>query len=129
MRVIDGDRAPVMADVARIAGVSHQTVSRVLNGHPNVRPATRDRVLTAIRELGYRRNAAARTLVTRRTHTLGVISFDTTLYGPASMLYGMSRPPSSMTTSSPSPRWPRWTGARCSTRSNGCATSRSRASS
>ncbi|MGH3416374.1 MAG: LacI family DNA-binding transcriptional regulator, partial [Actinocrinis sp.] len=39
MRVVEGDRAPVMADVARIAGVSHQTVSRVLNDHPNVRPA------------------------------------------------------------------------------------------
>jgi DNA-binding LacI/PurR family transcriptional regulator len=91
MAVIDGDRAPVMADVARIAGVSHQTVSRVLNDHPNVRPATRDRVLAAIRELGYRPNAAARTLVTRRTNTLGVISFNTTLYGPASMLYGIEQ--------------------------------------
>ena len=80
-----------MADVARLAGVSHQTVSRVLNDHPNVRPHTRERVLAAIRELAYRPNAAARTLVTRRTHTLGVISFDTTLYGPASMLYGIER--------------------------------------
>jgi DNA-binding LacI/PurR family transcriptional regulator len=80
-----------MADVARLAGVSHQTVSRVLNDHPNVRPQTRDDVLAAINKLEYRRNAAARTLVTRRTHTLGVISFDTTLYGPASMLYGIER--------------------------------------
>jgi DNA-binding LacI/PurR family transcriptional regulator len=84
-------RPPVMADVARLAGVSHQTVSRVLNDHPNVRPLTRDRVLAAIRELAYRPNAAARMLVTRRTHTLGVISFDTMLYGPASMLYGFER--------------------------------------
>src|SRR5271170_8250736 len=84
-------RPPVMADVARLAGVSHQTVSRVLNNHPNVRPLTRERVLAAIRELAYRPNAAARTLVTRRTHTLGVISFDTMLYGPASMLYGFER--------------------------------------
>ena len=84
-------RPPVMADVARLAGVSHQTVSRVLNDHPNVRPHTRDKVLAAIRELAYRPNAAARTLVTRRTHTLGVISFDTVLYGPASMLYGIER--------------------------------------
>jgi len=84
-------RPPVMADVARLAGVSHQTVSRVLNQHPNVRPQTREKVLAAIRELGYRPNAAARALVTRRTHTLGVISFDTTLYGPASMLYGIER--------------------------------------
>jgi DNA-binding LacI/PurR family transcriptional regulator len=46
---VEIERAPVMADVARAAGVSHQTVSRVLNDHPNVRPATRDRVLVAIR--------------------------------------------------------------------------------
>jgi DNA-binding LacI/PurR family transcriptional regulator len=94
MRAPEGvsvSRPPVMADVARLAGVSHQTVSRVLNEHPNVRPLTRDRVLAAIRELEYRPNAAARTLVTRRTHTLGVISFDTTLYGPASLLYGIER--------------------------------------
>ena len=85
----EGARPPVMADVARLAGVSHQTVSRVLNDHPNVRPQTRSSVLAAISELGYRPNAAARTLVTRRTRTLGVISFDTTLYGPASMLHGI----------------------------------------
>jgi DNA-binding LacI/PurR family transcriptional regulator len=80
-----------MADVARLAGVSHQTVSRVLNDHPNVRAHTREKVLAAIRELAYRPNAAARTLVTRRTHTLGVISVDTMLYGPTSMLYGFER--------------------------------------
>ena len=80
-----------MADVARLAGVSHQTVSRVLNDHPNVRPMTREKVLAAIRELAYRPNAAARTLVTRRTHTLGVITADTMLYGPTSMLSGFER--------------------------------------
>lgn len=84
-------RSPVMADVARIAGVSHQTVSRVLNHHPNVRPTTRDRVLAAIQELGYRRNLSARALVTRRTNTLGVVAFDTTLYGPASTLFGLEQ--------------------------------------
>ncbi|WP_244374169.1 LacI family DNA-binding transcriptional regulator [Streptomyces griseorubiginosus] len=88
---MDTERAPVMADVARLAGVSHQTVSRVLHDHPNVRAATRDRVLAAVRELGYRPNAAARTLATRRTRTLGVISFNTTLYGPACMLYGIEQ--------------------------------------
>jgi DNA-binding LacI/PurR family transcriptional regulator len=82
-------RLPVMADVARLAGVSHQTVSRVLNDQPNVRGETRERVLAAIDELGYRRNFAARALVTRQTRTLGVVSFDTTLYGPASTLYGI----------------------------------------
>lgn len=80
-----------MADVAKLAGVSHQTVSRVLNDHPNVRAHTREKVLAAIRELAYRPNAAARTLVTRRTHTLGVITVDTMLYGPMSMLYGFER--------------------------------------
>jgi DNA-binding LacI/PurR family transcriptional regulator len=85
------EQPPVMADVARLAGVSHQTVSRVLNDHPNVRAETRSRVLAAIAELGYRPNSAARTLVTRRSQTLGVVSFDTTLYGPASMLYGIER--------------------------------------
>lgn len=84
-------RPPVMADVARRAGVSHQTVSRVLNNHPNVREATRMRVLQAIDELAYRRNSSARALVTRRTQTLGVVAFDTTLYGPASTLFGIEQ--------------------------------------
>lgn len=79
-------RPAVMHDVARLAGVSHQTVSRVLNGHPNVRPVTRERVLEAIRQLDYHPNTSARALVTRRARTIGVISFDTRLYGPASTL-------------------------------------------
>lgn len=80
-----------MADVARLAGVSHQTVSRVLNNHPNVRAVTRSRVLDAIEALSYRRNSSARALVTRRTQTLGVVAFDTTLYGPASTLFGIEQ--------------------------------------
>ncbi|HLK01082.1 MAG TPA: LacI family DNA-binding transcriptional regulator, partial [Streptosporangiaceae bacterium] len=84
-------RPAVMADVARLAGVSHQTVSRVVNDHPNVRPGTRERVLAAIADLAYRPNAAARTLVTRRTRMLGVISVETMLYGPMSMMYGFER--------------------------------------
>ncbi|MDS1269678.1 LacI family DNA-binding transcriptional regulator [Lipingzhangella sp. LS1_29] len=79
-------RPPVMADVARVAGVSHQTVSRVLNGHPNVRPDTQARVQAAIEELGYQRNSSARALVTRRSGVLGVVAFGTNLYGPASTL-------------------------------------------
>ena len=77
-------RLPAMSDVARIAGVSHQTVSRVLNDHPSVRPETRERVLAAISELGYRRNSAARALVTRRTGTIGVISTGLPYFGPTS---------------------------------------------
>jgi DNA-binding LacI/PurR family transcriptional regulator len=84
-------RAVVMADVARLAGVSQQTVSRVLNDSPHVRPATRERVLDAIGKLGYRPNRLARALVTGRSRTLGVLSFDTTLYGPASTLFAIER--------------------------------------
>ena len=78
-----------MRDVAKLAGVSHQTVSRVLNEHPHVRQETRARVLEAMESLDYQRNLAARTLVTRQSHTLGIIGFETTLFGPASMLYGI----------------------------------------
>jgi DNA-binding LacI/PurR family transcriptional regulator len=84
-------RGPAMTDVARLAGLSHQTVSRVINNHANVRPTTRVRVLAAIEELGYRRNSAARTLVTGRSQTLGVVSLNSTLYGPASTLYGIEQ--------------------------------------
>src|SRR3954451_8042576 len=91
-RVSDGGRRRVgMADVARAAGVSHQTVSRVLNDPGSVRPATRERVLESVRELGYRPNPVARALVTGRSRTLGVVSFDTTLYGPASTLFAIER--------------------------------------
>jgi DNA-binding LacI/PurR family transcriptional regulator len=75
-----------MRDVAGLAGVSHQTVSRVLNDHPNVREATRRRVKAAMAELGYRPNHAARTLVTGRSRTVNVVTQSTTLYGPASLL-------------------------------------------
>jgi DNA-binding LacI/PurR family transcriptional regulator len=80
-----------MADVGKLAGVSHQTVSRVINGSPHVRPETRRRVLEAMGELGYRPNPLARGLVTGRSNTVGVVSFDTTLYGPASTLLGVER--------------------------------------
>ncbi|MFI2754471.1 LacI family DNA-binding transcriptional regulator [Cellulomonas sp. P22] len=78
-----------MSDVAQVAGVSHQTVSRVLNDHPSVRPETRERVLAAIGELGYRRNSAARALVTRRSGTIGVVTTGSMLYGPTSTLVGL----------------------------------------
>ncbi|HEY1511560.1 MAG TPA: LacI family DNA-binding transcriptional regulator [Solirubrobacteraceae bacterium] len=80
-----------MSDVGRLAGVSHQTVSRVINGSQHVRPETRERVLAAMRELDYRPNSVARALVTGRSNTLGVVTFDTTLYGPAATLYGVER--------------------------------------
>jgi DNA-binding LacI/PurR family transcriptional regulator len=69
----NGTRAPNIRDVARVAGVSYQTVSRVLNDSPNLRPETRERVLRVIDELGYRPNQAARALVTSRSGVLGVL--------------------------------------------------------
>ncbi|GIF03333.1 LacI family transcriptional regulator [Actinoplanes siamensis] len=81
-----GPRSPAMTDVARLAGVSHQTVSRVLNDHPNVKEQTRLRVRAAIAELGYRPNRAARALVTGRSQLIGVVARNSMLYGPASML-------------------------------------------
>src|SRR5215218_8572586 len=86
-----GARSPVMTDVAQLAGVSHQTVSRVLHDSPHVRPETRDRVLAAMRELDYRPNSVAQALVTGRSRTLGVVSVETTLFGPASILLGIER--------------------------------------
>ena len=72
-----------MADVATAAGVSHQTVSRVLNGSPLVRDETRVRVMAAIEELGYRRNKAARMLVTNRSGRIGMVSAHLALHGPS----------------------------------------------
>jgi DNA-binding LacI/PurR family transcriptional regulator len=89
---VQGDRKrrpAIMGDVAKLAGVSHQTVSRVLNAHPSVTPDTRARVETAIAQLGYRRNTAARALVTRTTRTIGVVSVDTAHYGPSSTLFAI----------------------------------------
>ena len=60
-------------DVARVAGVSMATVSRVVNGNANVKEKTRQKVLDAIAELDYRPNAVARGLASKRTTTVGVI--------------------------------------------------------
>ncbi|TDW48315.1 LacI family transcriptional regulator [Curtobacterium sp. PhB42] len=76
-------RSPSIRDVARIAGVSHQTVSRVLNNSDAIRDATRDKVLAAMEQLQYRPNRAARALVTSRTHTIGVLTARRAHYGPA----------------------------------------------
>ena len=85
------NRPAVMADVAKLAQVSYQTVSRVLHDSPNVRRDTRERILAAIRQLDYRPNIMAQALVTGHSKTLGVVSFDTTLFGPASTLLGIEQ--------------------------------------
>lgn len=79
-------RLPSMMDVARLAGVSHQTISRVVNDHPNVSDQTRLKVRAAMAELGYRPNPSARALVTGTSQVIGVVAPNTALYGPASLL-------------------------------------------
>ena len=81
-----GTRAASVFDVAKVAGVSHQTVSRVLNDHPNVRASTRQKVLDAMSELSYRPNFAARTLSSSRSRILGILSTSSGEYGPASTI-------------------------------------------
>lgn len=81
--------APRLEDVARVAGVSHQTVSRVVNGSAKVAPDTRDRVLEAVRELGYRRNSAARALATQRSGVIGVVVAGLGFFGPSSTVVGL----------------------------------------
>lgn len=82
-------RRPVMADVARLAGVSHQTVSRVINGSTSIRPSTRARVERAIADLGYHPNTAARALVTKRSKTIGIIGSNGAFYGPSSIQFSI----------------------------------------
>lgn len=76
-------------DVAARAQVSHQTVSRVLNNHPSLKPATRQKVEKAIADLMYRPSQAARQLVTSKSDMIGMIVADTNLYGPTSIRNAM----------------------------------------
>jgi DNA-binding LacI/PurR family transcriptional regulator len=78
-----------MTDVARRAGVSQKTVSRVVNGEPHVAEAIRARVQAVIEEMGFRPNAAARALVTRRNQRIGMVTMGSALYGPTSILQGV----------------------------------------
>ncbi|WP_210587043.1 LacI family DNA-binding transcriptional regulator [Streptomyces sp. GESEQ-35] len=84
-------RGPGMTEVARAAGVSQKTVSRVVNGEPHVSPEVRDRVLRVIRELDYRPNNAARALLLGRYRRIGVVSLGTALYGPSALLSALER--------------------------------------
>jgi DNA-binding LacI/PurR family transcriptional regulator len=79
-------KKPTLEDVARCADVSYQTVSRVINDQPSVAEATRLRVQRAIEKLDYRPNRTARSLVTRRSNAVGIVSFGAAYYGPTQML-------------------------------------------
>lgn len=85
-------RRPTMADVARLAGTSAQTVSRVLSGHPHVSEYTRQEVLAAVHETGYRRTGIARALTTGRSMTIGVVYFESDpLYARSTITLGTQR--------------------------------------
>ncbi|WP_156364520.1 LacI family DNA-binding transcriptional regulator [Curtobacterium sp. Leaf261] len=82
-------RATSMMDVAAHAGVSQKTVSRVVNNEPHVTDEIRAKVTAAIAELGFRPNAAARSLKGARSRRIGMMTLGTALYGPASMVAGV----------------------------------------
>lgn len=77
-------------DVARYAGVSHQTVSRLLKGYEGIRPETREKVEQALRDLNYRPNQAARSLATSRSHRIGALAYEMFEMGPSKMMQGAS---------------------------------------
>ena len=78
-------------DVAAAAGVSIQTVSRVLNNRPDVAPETLQRVQEVIRETGYEPNMVARSLTQGRSHILGVVAYGLEYFGPSRVLTAIER--------------------------------------
>src|SRR3954447_2340773 len=82
------ERPATIYDVARVAGVSHATVTRLLKGYTGIRPDTRERVAKAIRELGYRPNLNARSLTTGRSHRIATLTHEITQVGPNKILEG-----------------------------------------
>ena len=81
----------VMTDVAREAGVSQKTVSRVVNGSAQVSPEVRERVREVIDQLNYRPNESARSLVTRRTHVIGIVAMGSGLFGVTQHVLAIER--------------------------------------
>lgn len=77
-------------DVAQAAGVSHQTVSRFLKGFEGIRPETRERVVRALDELGYRPNLTARSLKSGRSHRIGALTHEISRVGPSRVAEGAS---------------------------------------
>jgi DNA-binding LacI/PurR family transcriptional regulator len=84
---------PSIYDVANHAGVSHMTVSRVLNGHPNIRESTRVRVLQAIDEMQYTRSSIARALATSKSMRIGVLVDSPVQWGRTAPCARSRRPP------------------------------------
>lgn len=78
-------------EVAKEAGISTQTVSRVINHRPDVAPETRQRVLQVIDQLGYRPSNIARSLIHGRSYTLGVVGYGLEYFGPSRTLSGIEQ--------------------------------------
>ena len=90
MSQLEPSRQPAsIRDVARLAGVSRQTVSRVINDHPSLRPETRDRVRAVIEELQYTPNRAAQVLGAHSSRTIGVLAYQRSQYGPSAAIQGI----------------------------------------
>lgn len=84
-------RKPNISDVARVAGVSYQTVSRVLNNAPDVSAATRERIQQIIKDLGYRRSRTATALSTNRSTTIGILADGSPRFGPVGTLLALEK--------------------------------------
>jgi len=87
---MNSNKRPTIKHVAKVAGVSTQTVSRVINERPDVAPETRERILTTISELGYQPSALARSLIQQRSYTLGVVTAGLIHIGPSRTLNGIT---------------------------------------
>src|SRR5512140_1669497 len=87
---MNSNKRPTIKEVARIAGVSTQTVSRVINERPDVAPETRERIRLTIDELGYQPSALARSLIQQRSYTLGVVTAGLKHIGPSRTLNGIT---------------------------------------
>jgi len=84
-------KRPTIIDVARVAGVSYQTVSRVINSKPDVSNETRKRVEAVIQELGYKPSVIARSLIQKRSYTIGVVTAGLKYIGPSQTLNGITQ--------------------------------------
>ncbi|MFP3467720.1 LacI family DNA-binding transcriptional regulator, partial [Leifsonia sp. SIMBA_070] len=82
---------PTISDVAQVAGVSYQTVSRVLNNAPDVNAATRERIQQIIKDLGYRRSRTATALSTNRSTAIGILADGSRRFGPVGTLLALER--------------------------------------
>jgi DNA-binding LacI/PurR family transcriptional regulator len=86
MRPNSSKKNVTIHDIAALTGVSYQTVSRVINGMPQVSPATRSRIEKVLQEVAFRPNRTARQLAGKRSTTVGLVTFATSFYGPSQIL-------------------------------------------